>query len=204
MGDTGSALSGVSEFARWVREIVCSCGAPLKVQLCIGPSHRLRVVDQLSRPLIFHPRLSRVLQLKKDPPSIKKEETPLERRRRRAAEREAAHAAVVEAAAKGWDPASDPKAKGSDPYRTLFVGRLALETNERKLEREFGEFGRVTGVRVVREPESGASRGYAFVEFESEDALKEAYRRAGELPPLLLAIRLLITSCWLFGCYSCR
>lgn len=133
MGDTGSALSGVSEFARW---------------------------------------------LKKDPPPIKREETPLERRRRRAAERDAAHAAVVEAAAKGWDPASDPKAKGSDPYRTLFVGRLALETNERKLEREFGEFGRVTGVRVVREPESGASRGYAFVEFESEDALKEAYRRA--------------------------
>lgn len=121
-----------------------------------------------------------VLQLKKDPPPIKRQETPLERRRRRAAERESAHSAVVEDSAKAWDPASDAKAKGSDPYRTLFVGRLAYETNERKLEREFGEFGRVTGVRVVRDPDSGNSRGYGFVEFETEDALKEAYRRAGE------------------------
>lgn len=74
-----------------------------------------------------------------------------------------------------------------DPYRTLFVGRLAYETTERKLKREFEEFGAVASVTIVREsaPVGEAtgsdgprlSRGYGFVEFVSEDSLKLAYRR---------------------------
>jgi U1 small nuclear ribonucleoprotein len=45
----------------------------------------------------------------------------------------------------------------SDPYRTLFIGRLAYETTEKKLQREFEEFGPVTGVTIVR-TKSGALR----------------------------------------------
>jgi hypothetical protein len=60
------------------------------------------------------------------------------------------------------------------------VGRLALETTERKLRREFEEFGPVASVVVVpdRSTDDGLlSAGYGFVEFATEDALKLAYRR---------------------------
>lgn len=73
-------------------------------------------------------------------------------------------------------PTSDANIYG-DAYKTLFVGRLAFETTEKRLQREFEEFGPVVRVRVVRD-RHGNSRGYGFVEFANEDDLKVAYRRA--------------------------
>ena len=56
-------------------------------------------------------------------------------------------------------PLANPRATG-DPYRTLFVGRLAYETGERRLRREFEEFGPVASVTVVAErPPAGAGAG---------------------------------------------
>ena len=44
-------------------------------------------------------------------------------------------------------PQADLKDPTSDAYRTLFIGRLALETTEKKLAREFETYGPVTKVR---------------------------------------------------------
>ncbi len=67
-------------------------------------------------------------------------------------------------------------------FQTLFVGRLAYETTERKLRREFEQYGPIRQVVLVsqqtRVPGASKPRGYAFIEFEKEDDVKEAYKRA--------------------------
>ena len=42
-----------------------------------------------------------------------------------------------------------------DPFKTIFVGRLSFEVTERKLRREFEEFGPIKRIRLVHEKNSG-------------------------------------------------
>ncbi|KAK2361726.1 peptidyl-prolyl cis-trans isomerase CYP59 [Trifolium repens] len=79
-----------------------------------------------------------------------------------------------------YDPFGDPKATG-DPYCTLFVGRLSRLTTEDTLRKVMGEFGRVKNLRLVRDIVTGASRGYAFIEFEAEREMRRAYMDAHHL-----------------------
>ncbi|XP_045793138.1 U11/U12 small nuclear ribonucleoprotein 35 kDa protein [Trifolium pratense] len=79
-----------------------------------------------------------------------------------------------------YDPFGDPKATG-DPYCTLFVGRLSRLTTEDTLHKVMSEFGRVKNLRLVRDIVTGASRGYAFIEFEAEREMRRAYMDAHHL-----------------------
>ncbi|KAK9159480.1 hypothetical protein Syun_005821 [Stephania yunnanensis] len=76
-----------------------------------------------------------------------------------------------------YDPFGDSKVIG-DPYRTLFVGRLSRLTNEQTLHKAMSRYGRVKNLRLVRDIVTGASRGYAFVEFESDKEMRRAYEDA--------------------------
>jgi U1 small nuclear ribonucleoprotein len=67
---------------------------------------------------------------------------------------------------------------GMNCYNTLFVGRLVYEVTERKLLREMETFGPVKDIQIVKEKQTGKSRGYAFVEYEHEEDMKRAYRAA--------------------------
>lgn len=75
----------------------------------------------------------------------------------------------------GFDPESDPKIKG-DALKTLFVGRLSYDVKEGDLEREFGRFGPIERIRIIRnEYEKNPkkqNRGYAFIIFERERDMK--------------------------------
>ncbi|KAE8697682.1 U11/U12 small nuclear ribonucleoprotein 35 kDa protein [Hibiscus syriacus] len=73
-----------------------------------------------------------------------------------------------------YDPLGDLKIIG-DPYRTIFVGRLSHLTTEHTLQKAMSKYGRVKNLRLVRHIVTGASRGYAFVEFESEREMRRAY-----------------------------
>lgn len=42
-----------------------------------------------------------------------------------------------------------------DPFKTLFVARVSYEATERKLKREFEEFGPVKSIRLVHEKNNG-------------------------------------------------
>ncbi|KAJ8428703.1 hypothetical protein Cgig2_018483 [Carnegiea gigantea] len=77
-----------------------------------------------------------------------------------------------------YDPFGDPKVIG-DPYCTLFVGHLSHATTEDTLHQDMSRYGRVKNLRLVRDIVTGASRGYAFVEFETEREMRRAYE--GEL-----------------------
>lgn len=76
-----------------------------------------------------------------------------------------------------YDPLGDPNAKG-DPYCSLFVGRLSTQTDEKSLHKAMSKFGRIKSLRLVRHIVTGASCGYAFVEFETEKEMYMAYEGA--------------------------
>lgn len=58
----------------------------------------------------------------------------------------------------------------------IFVGNLSYATTESELEVAFGEYGTVERVSVVRDRDTGQSRGFAFVEMtnsaEANNAIK--------------------------------
>jgi RNA recognition motif-containing protein len=57
----------------------------------------------------------------------------------------------------------------------LYVGNLNPETTEDSLRKIFSEFGEIVSVKIIREPETGVSKGFGFVEmadkFHSFDAI---------------------------------
>lgn len=111
------------------------------------------------------------------PPASEQELTPRERReyfqklRRERAEVELQHALSH------WAPWEDDKTT-EDPYRTLFVARLSYGTTEAMLRREFEEFGPLKSIRLVTDSETDRPKGYAFLEYEHTQHMKEAYKRS--------------------------
>jgi U1 small nuclear ribonucleoprotein 70kDa len=75
----------------------------------------------------------------------------------------------------GFKPAQDPKVKG-DALKTLFVSRLSYDVKEQDLEREFGRFGPIERIRIVKDESTSkpkkSHRGYAFIVYERERDMK--------------------------------
>lgn len=78
-----------------------------------------------------------------------------------------------------WSPETDENIQGSDPYRTIFVGRLPYEITEIELQKEFVRFGEIEKVRVVRNKSTNKSRGYGFILFKEEISARNAFREIG-------------------------
>jgi len=56
----------------------------------------------------------------------------------------------------------------------IYVGNLSYQTNEDDLRHAFEAYGRVTNVTIIKDRESGESRGFGFVEMESNDEAQQA------------------------------
>ena len=52
----------------------------------------------------------------------------------------------------------------------LYVGKLSYDTTEDELKKAFGEHGTVVTCQIIMDRDSGQSKGFAFVEMESEPA----------------------------------
>ena len=55
----------------------------------------------------------------------------------------------------------------SEPTNTLFLGGIAWALTENDIWNAFGEYGEVAGVRLPKDPESGRSKGFGYVEFDT-------------------------------------
>lgn len=51
--------------------------------------------------------------------------------------------------------------------KKIYVGNLSYETNEQDLEGLFKEFGEISSVNLIKDFETGRSKGFAFIEFSS-------------------------------------
>ena len=58
--------------------------------------------------------------------------------------------------------------------RKLFVGNLPYSAGDEDLENAFADHGSVVSVVVIRDRETGRSRGFGFVEMETEEAAEAA------------------------------
>ena len=54
----------------------------------------------------------------------------------------------------------------------LYVGNLSYTTNDSTLNDLFSPFGQVESARVITDRDSGASKGFGFVEMSNADAQK--------------------------------
>jgi len=66
-----------------------------------------------------------------------------------------------------------PKKVHKNQTQTIFVGNLSWNTTTDMLKETFEPCGKVADVRIARKPD-GRSRGFAYVEFETEESVKKA------------------------------
>ena len=58
--------------------------------------------------------------------------------------------------------------------KKLFVGSLSWNVNDADLSDAFSRFGTITEAKVITDRDSGRSRGFGFVTFESDEAADAA------------------------------
>jgi RNA recognition motif-containing protein len=61
--------------------------------------------------------------------------------------------------------------------RKIYVGNLAYELTEGHIEELFTEVGTVKEVKLARDPTNGASKGFAFVEFSTDEEASAAIQK---------------------------
>lgn len=64
--------------------------------------------------------------------------------------------------------------KQNPPCTTLWVGNMAFSSNEDSLYNAFGEYGAVQSVRLPTDRETGAPKGFAYVQFETVESATAA------------------------------
>lgn len=62
------------------------------------------------------------------------------------------------------------------PECTIFVGRLSPKTTKDSIKVAFSKYGKIKRFRLVKDIVTGFPKGYAFIEYETENAAEEAYR----------------------------
>jgi len=84
--------------------------------------------------------------------------------------------AVAESAA---DDSGAADAPGRDDDRKLFCGGLSWESTEKELREHFGKYGEIESINLKTDPNTGRSRGFAFLVFK-EAASIDKVMEAGE------------------------
>ncbi|XP_043688170.1 glycine-rich RNA-binding protein 4, mitochondrial-like isoform X4 [Telopea speciosissima] len=60
---------------------------------------------------------------------------------------------------------------------SIITASLSYDTNEIVLKEAFGQYGEITGVKVICDHKSGRSKGYGFVRFTAESAASIALQK---------------------------
>lgn len=58
--------------------------------------------------------------------------------------------------------------------KKLFIGGLSWNTTDDGLRQAFSRFGEISEAKVIKDRETGRSRGFGFVTFSSDDAANSA------------------------------
>lgn len=59
----------------------------------------------------------------------------------------------------------------------LYVGNISFKTEEESLKELFAELGNTVSVKIITDRETGRSRGFGFVEYETNEAGNEAIEK---------------------------
>ncbi|MBP1712026.1 MAG: RNA-binding protein [Deltaproteobacteria bacterium] len=61
--------------------------------------------------------------------------------------------------------------------KNLYIGNLPYEVTEEDLKTNFSEVGKVVSVNIIKDKYTGLSRGFGFVEMETEKDAEEAIKK---------------------------
>lgn len=56
----------------------------------------------------------------------------------------------------------------------LYVGNLAWSVEEKELETVFANYGEVLSVKIIKDRDTGRSKGFCFIEMENSEAAQAA------------------------------
>ncbi|KAL3382984.1 hypothetical protein AABB24_002459, partial [Solanum stoloniferum] len=73
----------------------------------------------------------------------------------------------------GFSSSFSGKKMGDVEYR-CFVGGLAWATTDNTLSEAFSQYGEVVESKIINDRETGRSRGFGFVTFKDEQAMRDA------------------------------
>ncbi|HZX73089.1 MAG TPA: RNA-binding protein [Cyclobacteriaceae bacterium] len=62
----------------------------------------------------------------------------------------------------------------------LFVARLNFKTTSEELEKAFAQFGQVTSAKIVKDRDTGRSKGFGFVEMANDQEANAAIAALNE------------------------
>ena len=62
----------------------------------------------------------------------------------------------------------------------LYVGNLHFTVTDEKLKEMFSEAGEVVSVTIIKDRDSGRSKGFAFIEMSNQVEVEEAVRKYNE------------------------
>lgn len=62
----------------------------------------------------------------------------------------------------------------------IFVAKLNFKTRKEELEAAFAKFGQVTSAKIVRDKDTGRSKGFGFVEMPNEEEGRAAIEGMNE------------------------
>jgi len=62
----------------------------------------------------------------------------------------------------------------------IFVANINFKTRKEDLEQAFAAFGQVASVKIVRDRETGRSKGFGFVEMPNDDEAARALQEMNE------------------------
>lgn len=68
----------------------------------------------------------------------------------------------------------------ADATNKIYVGNLDYGVNKQSLEELFSEAGQVTDAVVITDRNTGRSKGFGFVEFDSEESATKAIEKFNE------------------------
>jgi hypothetical protein len=66
---------------------------------------------------------------------------------------------------------------GGTMGKKLYVGNLPYSCDDAMLQQEFGKFGAVSSAKVITDRETGRSKGFGFVEMDSDDEANSAIEK---------------------------
>jgi RNA recognition motif-containing protein len=64
--------------------------------------------------------------------------------------------------------------RGTTVGKKLYCGNLSYDVSSSDLEQMFSEFGNVVSAQVIQDRETGRSKGFGFVEMESDEEAASA------------------------------
>ena len=62
----------------------------------------------------------------------------------------------------------------------LFVARLNFKTTSEELEKAFAQFGQITSAKIVKDRDTGRSKGFGFVEMANDQEANAAIAALNE------------------------